>query len=529
MPYQTTPPVNLAEFGLILDKPSNSTPPNAWSDSLNMRAKDGSVQGVLDFENSFDINDDYNGVLDAKPIAVTQWTPAGTDHLNIAYIIASQKVGEVGKGRVFVYNVSTSVTVEITNATSDDAFIVDMTYPPQIFVFNELLVVNPGTGTPQMITADAETNGNLVDLPGWEDAFPDQYARIMKPFGNRLVAMNFHRGQRTSNLTDDRDFPVLFAWSNPVAVIGSLADDTSSNPSTSGAQWQKSTTNTAGFNFLVATPGGILDAYQLGDELFAYKSDAVVRVSPTNDGDFDFASILEDDGIYSTRCVAQIGNSQQIVMGNYGVYIQDGRGDKTDLAKGIFQDALYNDIKPADKDRTFVFHQTRDKEVWFCYSSITNTGEGCDTAFVYDYKEQKVHKRSLPNITDMFETEINGVLSIYATKPDTKQIQILSTTDMVAGGYLELRDKALGNRKGSRDIIEVLIDSEEAVKLSLFGELNIKNTTPFPDDLDFDPETDYKVDVRINGKFFTFRLTMNGTTNPKLTTIAVRIREVGRR
>ena len=341
--------------------------------------------------------------------------------------------------------------------------------------------------------------------------------------------MNFHKGQRTSTLNDDKDFPVLFAWSNPVAVIGSLADDTSSDPSTSGAQWQKSTTNTAGFNFLVATPGGILDAYQLGDELFAYKSDAVVRVSPTNDGDFDFASILEDDGIYSTRCVAQIGNSQQIVMGNYGVYIQDGRGDKTDLAKGIFQDALYNDIKPADKDRTFVFHQTRDKEVWFCYSSLTNTGEGCDTAFVYDYKEQKVHKRSLPNITDMFETEINGVLSIYATKPDTKQIQILSMTGMVAGGYLELRDKALGNRKGSRDIIEVLIDSEEAVKLSLFGELNIKNTTPFPDDLDFDPETDYKVDVRINGKFFSFRLTMNGTTNPKLTTIAVRIREVGRR
>ena len=135
MPYQTTPPVNLAEIGGLYDQPGVSSAVNAWTRSLNVRSKDGSIQGVLDFENSFDINDNYNGVLDAKPIAVTQWTPAGTNHLNIAYIIASQKVGEVGKGRVFVFNVSTSVTVEITNATSNDAFIVDMTYPPPDICF----------------------------------------------------------------------------------------------------------------------------------------------------------------------------------------------------------------------------------------------------------------------------------------------------------------------------------------------------------------------------------------------------------
>ena len=93
MPFQITDLFNMSEYGLVTDIPSNNTPPTAWNDSLDVRPKDGSVQGVYDFVDSFAINDLYNGgSIDAKPVAVTQWTPAGSRFLNIAYVIESQRL-----------------------------------------------------------------------------------------------------------------------------------------------------------------------------------------------------------------------------------------------------------------------------------------------------------------------------------------------------------------------------------------------------------------------------------------------------
>ena len=78
--------------------------------------------------------------------------------------------------------------------------------------------------------------------------------------------------------------------------------------------------------FLNATPGKILDGGQLGEFFIAYKTDSVVRIRETGDSSIlAFESIFEDDGIYSTRCFANIGNSQHLVVGNYGIYIHDGK------------------------------------------------------------------------------------------------------------------------------------------------------------------------------------------------------------
>jgi hypothetical protein len=135
-------------------------------------------------------------------------------------------------------------------------------------------------------------------------------------------------------------------------------------------------------------------------------------------------SIFEDDGIYSTRCFANIGNSQHLVVGNYGIYIHDGQSERKDIAKDLFKDTMYALVVPSRRNRAFVFQQTRDREVWLCISTAANSSgaTGCDLAFVYDYSSGKIHKRTLPGVTDMFETELNGDLKIYATKSGTSCI-----------------------------------------------------------------------------------------------------------
>jgi len=512
MPFQITPEIDFSSVGLITDMPAHALPQGAWSDCLNIRVKDGSVQGVNDFVASFPVSSYYSA---GEPVAVTQWTPAGSAFLNIAYIIKDTASSTGTKGRVFVYNSATTQNVEITNGTSGANFEIDDNYPPQLFVFNGVLICNPGTGNPQYISADATTNGNLVDLPNWAAMAGTQYARIMRPYKNRLVAMSFYDDKDTAVTTDDSAYPIDFVWSSHITALDSIA----------AVEWQASLINDAGNAFLTQTPGRILDGRQLGEFFIAYKTDSVVRVYETNDTFFlGFDSIFEDDGLYSTRCVTTISDSQHLVVGNYGIYIHDGQSQKQDIAKGLFQDTMFDLVKGTDKERSFVFQQTRDKEVWFCFRETGTTGSGCNKAFVFNYADQKVHIRSLPNVTDMYETEVEGQLRIFATSPDTNSVKELSSSALVADGWFIRTEDDLGTRSQYKDVDTMYPQSDGLFNISLFGTSAKISDSALTTGLDsnsrvFDPALDHKIDVRQSGRYVNLRVAMSGSVNPKLTSI----------
>jgi hypothetical protein len=522
MAFQITPEVDFSSVGLITDVPAHALPQGAWSDCLNIRVKDGAVQGVNDLVAGFAVNASYPA---GEPVAITQWTPAGSSFLNIAYIIKDTASTTGTKGRVFVYNSSTTANVEITNGVAGANFEIDDNYPPQLFVFNGVLICNPGTGNPQYISADATTNGNLVDLPNWAAMAGTQYARVMRPYKNRLVAMSFYDDKDTATLADDEAYPIDFVWSSHITALDSIT----------GVLWQASLVNTAGDAFMSQTPGRILDGEQLGEFFIAYKTDAVIRVYETGDTFvLGFDSIFEDDGIYSTRCVATIGDSQHLVVGNYGVYIHDGQSQKIDIAKGLFQDTMFDLVKGTDKDKSFVFQQTRDKEVWFCFRETGTTGSGCNKAFVFNYADQKVHIRTLPNITDLYETEVEGSLRIFAASPDTNSVMELSSSTLVSNGYFIRTEDDLGARSMYKDIDMMYPQSEGAFNLAVLG-TNAKVsggalTTGFDStDRTFDPSSGYKVDTRQSGRYINIRVTMSGTVNPKLTSIQFSLKPTSRR
>jgi hypothetical protein len=514
MPFQITPEIDFSSVGLITDVPAHALPQGAWNDCLNVRVKDGSVEGVNSFTDSFTTHASYSA---AKAVAVTQWTPAGSSYLNIAYILKDTASSTGTKGRVFIYNTQTSAHVEITNANADANFEISDTYPPQLFVFNGLLICNPGTGTPQYISADETTAGNLVDLPHWVSYATGNkaIARIIRPFKNRLVAMSFLDNKNTSATTDDVDYSIDFAWSSHITGLNSL----------SGAEWVTSFTNKAGDAFLTETPGKILDGGQLGDVFVAYKSDSVVRVYETGDNFIlGFASMFEDDGIYSTRCFTNIGNSQHLVIGNYGVYIHDGQSQRQDIAKGLFQDTLFDLVQASSKDRAFVFQQTRDKEVWFCFKSVLTSNAGCDRAFVFNYSDKKVHIRSLPDISDLHESELNGVLKIFAANAQGNTIKELSSTLYETGGWFIRKSDSFQSQEGVKEINEILIKTKNQIKIAVVGSASKLSDSALytlfnSDERLFNPADSYKIDARYSGRFMNLRVTMSGTINPELTTL----------
>ena len=453
-------------------------------------------------------------VSGGKAVAITQFTPAGASDLIVAYVVVKTN----DECAVVLYDTGTSKYNDVTNQAPDMKFTYSDTNPPQIFVFNEILIVNPGNDAPPQFTAANVAAGSLVKLPNWPDDSDGSpiIARVVRPFNNRLIAMNILE-EHLSGVTDDVDLPIDLLWSSHIMTLASIDQ----------VEWIASTTNTAGDAFLTDTPGKILDGGQLGEFFIAYKSDSVVRVRETGDTFvLAFESIFEDDGIYSTRCFANIGGSQHLVVGNYGVYIHDGQSQKQDIAKDLFKDTMYLLVKAAEKDRAFVFQQTRDREVWFCLSSTSNSGDGCDLAFVYDYASGKLHKRSLPGISDVYETELNGQLEIFAAKPGDTKLQKLSSTVVVADGFFERQDDNLTDNNRIKQINRIHVNSKGSVKLALVGTTNLSDSKTYTD-VTFDPATNHKIDVRTSGRFLNLRVTMNGAINPELTKLQFDLKLMG--
>tara|TARA_B100000959_G_scaffold127128_1_gene133448 strand:+ start:3746 stop:5461 length:1716 start_codon:yes stop_codon:yes gene_type:complete len=569
MPYETSPEIDFSAIGLVVDVPANAVPTGGWSNSLNVRCKNNSVQGVNAFEDDIALWHSAGSIASGEAKAVCQFTPAGGSDLIIAYIVKKTD----GNGSVILYNTGGSGNgrwEDVTNATANQVFTFDDDYPPQIFVFNELLIVNPGTDAPPQFTNAKVSAGSLVELPNWvydttstttaagSFVIGSKYtiaavgntsftgigasantvgvtftatgvgsgtgtatittpiiARIVRPFNNRLVAMSILE-EHSAGTGDDVYQPIDFLFSSHITTLASLT----------AAEWTASTTNTAGDAFLLDTPGRILDGGQLGEFFIAYKSDSVVRVRETGDTYvLAFESIFEDDGIYSTRCFANIGNAQHLVVGNYGVYLHDGQSQKQDIAKDLFKDTMYALVKTAERNRAFVFQQTRDKEVWFCLASTANSSTGCDIAFVYNYEDGKIHKRSLPGVSDIFETELDGVLKIYATKSGTT-LQTLSNSTLVSDGFFERTDDNLTDNSITKQINRILVNAKGACNLAITGTKFLGDSKTYTN-IAFDPATQYKVDTRTSGRYMNLKVTMNGATNPELTKLQFDIKVIG--
>lgn len=515
MPFDTAPEIDLSSVGLITDAPAHSLNEAAWNDCMNIRCKDGSIQGVNKFNDvGFPLFNSGTNITDGEAMAVTQFTKAGSNELVIAYIVKGVDL----KGHTVLYNVDTGLYDDVTSAVTNSEFTFSDNYPPQIFMFNELLIINPANDAPPQWVDPLVTNGSLSILPEWpvDSELSPLVARVVRPFGNRLMAMNIleERGGLA-----DVILPIDILWSSHITTIGSL----------DAAEWSASTTNTAGDAFATDTPGKIIDGGQLGAFFIAYKSDSVIRVTETGDNlILSFETIFEDDGVYSSACFASIGDAQHLVIGNYGVYIHDGQSQKKDVAKGLFQDKMFELVNPDFKDKSFCFVQTRDKEVWFCLPTKANTlGSGCDLAFVYNYTDMKLHIRSVPNLNNMFEVEFKGALEIYGAKSGNSKLVTLSNSELIPDGWFKKEEASYGDNVAIKQMTSIYIKAEDNLKVAIDPKIHLGEVKTYTDLPTFNPTLTNKVDVRASGRYLNIRVTMDGDKNPKMTTIQYRIRKSG--
>jgi len=526
---------NLGIKGLNTDVPPQALSPENFSVGLNMRPADGSLQGVYKFPSSFDTN--LTGSSARNVLAATQWTPVGSDSFNLAYLYESSS-------GVVSFQISQDILNPISaasNVTASTNLSINGRFGFDFFTFNGVIIVNDGINQPIRISnngTEVSPNYQALFLANWFSGNLDGSAQEsvvanrvtaqrMAAYNNRLIALNLSGAY----LANENLGNSSLAWSTPITDINTIG----------GITWRFSSTNSAGDDILTETSGQLLDAAQLGPYLIVYKDDSVYRYQDTGNPLYLVSELLfEDDGLYSPDCFEDIGDGRHFVLGNYGIYLHDGGPNKKDISKGRIQKDIYNTVNPAHKNRTFTFLNSRDKEVWVCYSAVGNTGTGTNHAYVYNYQEDIWYKRTLPNLKGITEGELNGQIYIYGFTD--QGIYLLSNT-FEADGYVRFLKQDLGDSHLTKNITAVYPMSSSTFNTTAITANSINSATVdselaknFATRADvykrtFDPDSNsgYKKDYRLNGRYFNLEVSMEGSNNPKITGLDLEVKPSGKR
>jgi hypothetical protein len=493
-----------------------------------------------------------------------QWTPAGSSFYNIA--VVGNKTSDNSVKAYVDFN-GTVATLDFP-ATTDNPI---GSNDPDLFVFNELLIGNFENNRPMYSSPNASTQGDFAYIPNWLPAVRTNnveltgvalgvsyyiseattsdwssvggpsvaevgdtflctaaaaditalgkvssatqlYAKNIAQYNGRLIAMNLYGGALE---------PITLSWSTPISNIASL----------SAVRWSTNGAFSDGDDLITDTAGKLIDGGQLGQYFIAYKEDSVIRYRDTGSPFFLVPEVaFADDGMYSNKCFVEIEGNRHVVLGNRGVYVHNGGPDKENISKGVVEGDLYNSINPAHKDRTFLFRHSEEKEVWICYSTTANSGDGCNQAHVFNYQTNSWYKRSLPDINHLEETEIAGAYIALAFKPSTSSVFKIGAT-VEPTGYVAFQLNTMGDTSSTKNISAVYPKCLNTLKLKIQGTSKVggNGSVAFGVGKEFNPITDYKFDTRVNGRFISMKLEMVGGVSPEISGIEVDVEAGGLR
>lgn len=145
---------------------------------------------------------------------------------------------------------------------------------------------------------------------------------------------------------------------------------------------------------------------------------------------------------------------------------------------------------------------------------------------MYNYTQGTWYLRSLENVTDIEETEVEGEIRTFAASTDVVaassiagSLYELDNNTMVADGYIQWTSRGLGSADRVKSIDGLYPTSKEEFDIRIVASDNpsapdIASETP----KQFNPASQYKRDFRKLGRYITMRWAMNGTVNPSIST-----------
>jgi hypothetical protein len=344
---------NAGALGVIKDLSAHELPFGAWTDASNIRFLDGSAYQFYGHTEVF-----------ASPSA------------------APQHVMPVDVAGVRYWLYMTAANSYAVSAASGTAVHTDITHAtPRTGVVNAWTACNFG-GIPIFNTGDTSTypmywdlnlSHKFVDLSNWP---ANTYCKALRSFKNFLIALNVTKSGTS--------YPHMVKWSHPA------------DPGTLPTSWDNTdTTKDAGEMPIMQGQGQIVDGLELKDSFIVYKENSAHRIDYVG-GVFVLSNkqIFGMTGLLNRNCAVEF-DGLHLAVTSSDIVVHDGYTAKSVLDKKARR-FFFQDIDASNKGLVFVFKNPFLNEIFICYPSIGSSV--CNKAVVYNYVDETVSFRSLPNL-----------------------------------------------------------------------------------------------------------------------------------
>lgn len=365
---------SIGELGVIPDYGAHDLPMKAWADAINLRFDQGYVSRYSVFktvESGFDFGTDrVVGGLEAGGLTGN------------GYLVYVKEDGSM----VQRYS-GASTNVE---PTGGGVSLGTSTLQPTVCKLGGITYVNRSVDVPCYRESPGDGNFTQLTDSGWD---ADDRCAALRSYKDFLIALNVTK--------DATEYPGMMKWSDAAQAGAPPANwDTTSDSSL------------AGENVLSECADSLVDGLTLGSGFIIYGETQTFRVDYVGQPFiFNTQMLFNDQGIMNVNCVVEAEN-RHYVFGKSDIYVHDGIS-KVSIADGKTLKTIMAELDVSKKDRCFVYHDRRHREVAFCYPSANSDCawslsevNGCNRAWVYNYRSQTWYPVDLPGLVGWCEASV---------------------------------------------------------------------------------------------------------------------------
>lgn len=514
------PVKELGKGGVIKDTSPALLPENVFTDALNVRFMNGSVEKMP----GDSIQANITGVTPQYGI---HWRRPDTSY-NVLF----------KDGKAIAKKADDT---ETTMFNSVDAAYTNSKWQLETFGGGYAIVANNNAATPMYaLFNDPTADITFQPFPGWNYiAGTSITAKVIRPFGYSLVA---------ANLTFTAAGPAVTRA--PVTLRVSVQAVVGGFPTI----WQPGLTTDTADEFEVNASSEILDLCELRGNMMIYTYNSIHQMA-NNGGVMVVRPYAQSHGILNTGCVTEFDN-QHFVVDRNDIYVHNGSGQIQSVAEGRVKRFFFQDLNSNAYDKVFVQKNTKFKEIWVCYPDNLSTGK-CNKAMVWNYADNTWTFRKLAYTDSMFVSpkieagafvyvKSENVLSCHGTSRVLLMDDTFTMVDPATGAAAEYssyatREKLFaGDPFGSNLISGIApilqnINTNDVVNITITSQNTFDVAADFSNTSGRDLYTiypkntsqGYKVDARQIGRFLNVKI--ESLKYWKLAFMALDINPAGRR
>lgn len=488
---------DIGAAGLVTDQEGYELPPNALTTANNVRMAGGWAERIGGHEMVFT-------ATAVVPYQLFAYSNATTDYVIHAGLTAAYV--DDGTTRT---NISPTPAPAATSANRITGG-----------TLNGVQVLNNQADAPWYWNGSVASD--FTALPGWTST---HRCKALRPFKNQLIAINLTKGAAS--------YPHMVKWSH------------TADPGAVPSSWDETDPALdAGEVDLAETPDPLVDGLPLGDQFIVYGHRSAY--SMTYIGApliYRFQRLPGEYGMLAQNCVAQVPMGH-VVLTPGDVIVHSGSFPRS-ILDGRAREWLFGQMNSTTYSAAFLAHNPIKQEVWIC---IPASGERfCTKALVWNYAQDALSTRDLPNLTSATPAVVNysnsafafsGVVGTFASITGTfadydsfsarearlvlssydSEIYIADSGNLADGAAFTATIERTGLDMGAPDrrklIREVwpLIDGTAGTQVTVQVGAS-ENPTSAPTwnaAQNFTIGTSNKVDALVSGRYMSYRITSTG-------------------